>query len=126
MAAKIVSGKFVREYLNARPEKVVEHGRKVEGVTPNDLFRNIKGRGRLHPQNILLFKRLTKGKYAYGVGVNDAKRLTLTGPKGRKFVVDTSAVRKFAGAEGKRGRISNEAKAEFVKALGENKILTDA
>ncbi len=117
MSAKIVSGKFVRKYLAERPEKVVEHGRKVKGVSPNDLFRNIKGRGRLHPENIALFKRLTRGKYAYGVGTNDLKRVTLTGPKGRKFVVDTADLRTFAGAEGKRGRISNKAKAEFVKTL---------
>lgn len=117
MTAKVVSGKYVREFLKARTDKVVEHGKKVEGVTPNDLFKNINGRGRLHPENIVLFKRLTKGKYAYGVGVNDSKRVTLKGPKGKTYTVDAADIRKFAGAEGKRGRLSNEAKAEFVKTL---------
>lgn len=117
MAAKTVSGKFVRKYLNERPEKVVEHGRKTDGVTPNDLFRNLKGRGRLHPENVRLFRSLVKGKYVYEVGTNDLKRVTLIGPKGRKFVVDAADIRKFAGVEGKRGRLSNEAKAEFVKTL---------
>ena len=117
MAAKTVSGKFVRKFLADRPEKVVEHGRKVEGINPGDLFKNIRGRGRLHPENVRLFKTLAKGKYVYEVGTSDLKRVTLVGPKGRKFVVDTADLRKFAGAEGKRGRLSNKAKAEFVKTL---------
>lgn len=116
--AKSVSGKYVREFLAARPDKVVEHGRKV-GVAPNDLFKNIKGRGRLHPQNVALFKRLTRGKYVYEVGVNDLKRVTLT-HKGRKFTVDTADIRKFAGVEGKRGRLSNKAKAAFAETLVSN------
>lgn len=123
MAAKTVSGKFVREYLAARPEKVVEHGRKVEGVSPNDLFKNIKGRGRLHPEVLALFRKLVKGKYKYEVGTSDLTRVTLTGKNGRKYTVDTSLVRKFAGTEGKRGRLSNKAKADFAAKMDENKIL---
>lgn len=118
MAAKVVSGKFVRQYLSERADKVVEHGKKVEGITPNDLFKNLKGRGRLHPENIALFKRLVKGKYAYTVGTSDLKRVTLKGPKGKLFTVDTADIRKFAGTEGKRGRLSNKAKTEYV-----NKVL---
>jgi hypothetical protein len=117
MAARTVSGKFVRKYLAERPEKVVEHGKKVEGITPNDLFRNLKGRGRLHPENIRLFKSLVKGKYVYEVGTSDLKRVELIGPKGRKFVVNASDIRKFAGVEGKRGRLSNKAKAEYTATL---------
>lgn len=107
MTVKTVSAKEVRSFIKANPEL----------ITDETLWVNVNGRGRLHADVIKAFNKAKRSKVKYEVGTFDNQRTTLTGAKGRKFVVLNSDLRKFAGLEGRRGRISAAVKAEFVKTL---------
>lgn len=107
MTVKTVSAKEVREFIKGNPELIKDE----------TLWVNVNGRGRLHAEVVKAFTKAKRSKVKYEVGTFDNQQTTLIGPKGRKFVVLNSDLRKFAGTEGKRGRISAAVKAEFVKTL---------
>lgn len=107
MAVKEVSAKEVRTFMKDNPELIKDE----------TLWVNINGRGRLHADVIKAFNKAKRSKVKYVVGTFDNRRTVLTGAKGRKFYVLNSDLRKFAGLEGRRGRISAEVKAAYVATL---------
>lgn len=104
--AKPVSASEVREHFKAKPALLEGKGK---------LWKNVKSRGVLNKELISIYNADKRSKAKYVVGEGTAvKRITIVGPKGRKFSVATSELRVLDGSTGNRGRISLETKAKYV------------